>query len=166
MISAAAESFQIYGEAKPPPAPDRLRAGPLTMEFETTSGFLRRIRLGDIEVLRGIYAAVRDPNWGTVPPELRLTERHVGDDSFYLAFACVHRRQEIDFFWRGVIDGRADGTVLARMPLPDPTRGPRQFTLDAKLPAQSGVHSLCLAYATPVDGPLYAVGHVALQAKP
>jgi hypothetical protein len=111
MISAAAESFQIYGEAKPPPAPDRLRAGPLTMEFETTSGFLRRIRLGDIEVLRGIYAAVRDPNWGTVPPELRLTERHVGDDSFYLAFACVHRRQEIDFFWRGVIDGRADGTV-------------------------------------------------------
>jgi hexosaminidase len=59
-----------------------------------------------------------------------------------------------------------DGTVLARMPLPDPSRGPTGFTMDAKLPAQSGVHSLCLAYATPIDGPLYAAGRVSLQAKP
>jgi hypothetical protein len=81
------------------------------MEFETASGFLRRIRFRDIEVLRGIYAAVRDHNWGTVPPELRLIERRVGADSFHLTFTCAHRRQEIDFSWRGAIDGRADGTV-------------------------------------------------------
>jgi hexosaminidase len=59
-----------------------------------------------------------------------------------------------------------DGTVLARMPLPDPARGPSRFKLDAKLPAQSGVHSLCLAYATPIDGPLYAIGRASLQVKP
>ncbi|MBD8874504.1 family 20 glycosylhydrolase [Rhodanobacter sp. DHB23] len=62
-------------------------------------------------------------------------------------------------------DGCA-GTVLASLPLPDPAHSPRQFRLDAKLPAQGGVHGLCLAYATPTDGPLYAVGRVSLEAGP
>ncbi|MBD8880127.1 family 20 glycosylhydrolase [Rhodanobacter sp. 7MK24] len=56
-----------------------------------------------------------------------------------------------------------DGAVLARMPLPDPAHGPSKFKLDAKLAAPSGVHSLCMAYATPVNGPLYGVGHVSLE---
>jgi len=42
-----------------------LRAGPLTLEFDR--GTLRWIRCGSLEVLRGIYVAVRDPQWTTVP---------------------------------------------------------------------------------------------------
>ncbi|HEX7732981.1 MAG TPA: family 20 glycosylhydrolase [Rhodanobacter sp.] len=61
---------------------------------------------------------------------------------------------------------RCDGPVLATMPLPDPAHGPRQFGLDAKLPARSGEHALCLVYTAPVDGPLYALGRVSLQAGP
>ena len=59
-----------------------------------------------------------------------------------------------------------DGAELARMALPDPAQSARNFTLDAKLPAQQGVHALCLAYAAPIDGPMYALGSVALQAEP
>jgi hexosaminidase len=60
---------------------------------------------------------------------------------------------------------RCDGTVLASMPLPDPAHAPRAFKLDAKLPAQSGEHSLCLIYTAPIDGPLYALGRVSLEAR-
>ena len=56
------------------------------------------------------------------------------------------------------------GRVLASMPLPDPAHSPSTFKLDARLPAQSGVHAICLLYTAPVDGPLYAIGRVALHA--
>ncbi|MDO1529224.1 family 20 glycosylhydrolase [Fulvimonas sp. R45] len=59
---------------------------------------------------------------------------------------------------------RCDGTVLASMPLPDPAHSQRQFKLDAKLPAQAGEHTLCLVYTAPIDGPLYALGRVSLEA--
>ena len=61
---------------------------------------------------------------------------------------------------------RCDGKVLASMPLPDPVHSPRQFKLDAKLPAQTGEHSLCLIYTAPIDGPLYALGRVSLKPSP
>ena len=59
-----------------------------------------------------------------------------------------------------------DGPVLASMPLPDPAHSPRRFRLDAKLPAQSGEHGLCLIYTAPIDGALYALEKVSLQATP
>jgi hexosaminidase len=61
---------------------------------------------------------------------------------------------------------RCDGPVLASLPLPDPKHSPRQFRLDAKLPAQEGEHGLCLVYTAPTDGPLYALGRVSLEASP
>ena len=36
------------------------------MVFEPATVFLRRLRLGEAELIRGIYAAVRDRNWGAV----------------------------------------------------------------------------------------------------
>ncbi len=56
-----------------------------------------------------------------------------------------------------------DGEVLASLPLPDPKHSKRQFQLDGKLPAQTGSHPLCLLYTARVDGPLYAIGSVALS---
>jgi hexosaminidase len=61
---------------------------------------------------------------------------------------------------------RCDGPVLASMPLPDPAHAARRFRLDAKLPALEGERGLCLVYTAPVDGPLYALGRVSLEAKP
>ncbi len=56
-----------------------------------------------------------------------------------------------------------EGTVLASMPLPDPARAPRRFTLDAALPLQQGEHALCLIYTAPIDGPLYAIDRLSLH---
>ena len=93
----------------------RLAAGPLTMELEPDSAFLRYLRLGDREVLRCIYMAVRDRNSGTIPPRLFDLKIERGDGTFRVTFAVECRQAEIDFPWRGEIRGTADGTVEYRM---------------------------------------------------
>src|SRR3712207_6373371 len=92
-----------YGQDVPLPEPVPLRAGPLTLLFE--DGSLRSIRLGEREVLRGVYVAVRDRNWDTVLP--RLSNVHVAQDtdSFRITFACRHQAGAVDFFWQGTITG-------------------------------------------------------------
>ncbi|MBC7813352.1 MAG: hypothetical protein H7175_19490, partial [Burkholderiales bacterium] len=93
------------------PAPERisLRAGPLTMLYE--AGMLRSIRLGTTEIVRGIYAAVRDHNWGTVPAVLRDVNIDARADSFDISFTSDHQQNDIHFVWRGTIIGASDGTL-------------------------------------------------------
>ncbi len=44
--------------------------GGLSFLFEPETGFLRYIKLGGRELVRAIYAAVRNEHWGTLAPEL------------------------------------------------------------------------------------------------
>ncbi len=87
-----------------------LRAGPLSMRFD--GGGLRYVRLGRYEVLRRVYVAVRDRNWGTVPSRVSHLKSEIERDSFRIEFDCEHQRGEIDFHWRGIITGAPDGTVV------------------------------------------------------
>lgn len=102
-----------YGKDEPLPQQKELRAGPLSLIYE--EGDLRYIRLGDQEVLRRVYVAVRDRNWGTVPPRLSNVQMDIGEDSFRIAYDVEHRQGDIDFFWKGTITGRADGTITFAM---------------------------------------------------
>ncbi len=81
------------------------------MLLEPASGFLRQIKLGDELVLNGIYAAVRDRNWGTVEPVIRALHIDQGPDAFKVSFTAVCQQDEIDFVWRGTIDGDVAGTI-------------------------------------------------------
>lgn len=93
------------------PAPDRLtlRAGLLTMQYE--AGMLRYVQIGRTEIIRGIYAAVRDHNWGTVPAELRNFRLEQSADAFRITFDSDHRQGDIHFLWHGTITGTADSTL-------------------------------------------------------
>ena len=108
------DDFLRCGEPKPPSSLVELRAGPLRLDYDPAGGRLRRFMLGEKEVLRGIYFAVRDRNWGTVAGVLRERQRHIGADAFRIELEGEHREDEIHFFWHGVIEGRADGTVRFR----------------------------------------------------
>ena len=55
-----------YGREGSLPPAQPLKAGPISSVFE--EGGLRYLRIRDREVVRGIYAAVRDRNWETVAP--------------------------------------------------------------------------------------------------
>src|SRR5688572_18574451 len=105
------ETFLRYGQPDPPMELIALQAGPLTMLYDPTTGMVRRIKHGKVEVLRGIYAAVRDRNWGTVAPLIREQTRSVGSDSFSVEFESEHQQVDIHFQWRGMVRGEADGTL-------------------------------------------------------
>jgi hypothetical protein len=98
-----------YGTDAPLPEQIALRAGPLSMVYE--DGDLRYIRFSEHEVVRGIYAAVRDHNWGTVPGILSNVQIDRGDDRFRIAYDSTHRHNNIDFVWHGTIEGSGDGTI-------------------------------------------------------
>ena len=105
------KTFLHDGKLQPLPRPLELRAGPLTMIFEPATGFLRQLRLGDHEVVRAIYAAVRDQNWATVPPQIANLKSQIEKDSFRLSFDMTCRQPGVDYFWQGVITGDATGRV-------------------------------------------------------
>lgn len=98
-----------YGKNEPLPDRSQLRAGPLTLVWE--NGDLRTIKLGDREVLRRIYVAIRDRNWGTVPPVLSNLVMDVQEASFRISFDVSNQQNEVDFFWQGAITGEMNGTI-------------------------------------------------------
>ena len=99
------------GIDNPPAEPLRLRAGPLEMIFEPDAAFLRYLSLGDTEILRGIYSAVRDHNWDTIAASISDVKLESTPETFRLTFRATHREREVDFAWDGVITGDGDGTV-------------------------------------------------------
>lgn len=105
------EGFLLCGRAGVPPPPWRLCAGPVELLFDPVTAFLRRLRVGRVELVRAIYGAVRDRNWGTVAPHISNLRARISNDSFRLTFDVECREGGIDFRWRGRITGAASGTV-------------------------------------------------------
>ena len=98
-----------YGKDEPLPDRKQLRAGPLSLIFE--AGDLRYIRLGNQEILRRVYVAIRDRNWNTLPSALSNLQIEHTIDSFHITFDVENRRIEIDFFWKGTIIGDVQRTI-------------------------------------------------------
>ena len=101
----------LTGRATEGPAAIPLRAGPVTALFEPSIAFLRYIRYGDRDILRGLYAAVRDKVWGTVAPRVSNVVTEARADSFRLTFDVDNVDGDIDFGWQGVITGDPQGTI-------------------------------------------------------
>lgn len=107
--------IQYYGVDVPPSEPLKLQAGPVSMVFEPELGFLRYLKLGDTEILRGLYVAVRDHNWGTVTPQVDNVVVESSAEGFSVRFDVSCIDGGIDFFWRGHITGDEKGTVTYEM---------------------------------------------------
>src|SRR5687767_8763837 len=103
------ERVLYYGKDEPEPERVPLRAGPLSLIYE--NGDPRYIKLGEREVIRRIYAAVRDRNWRTIPSVLSNLRIESADDSFVIRYESEHKQNDIDFFWRAEIIGDASGTI-------------------------------------------------------
>ncbi len=92
-----------------------LRAGPLTAELENAD--LRYVKVGDVEIVRRLYFAVRDRNWGTVEPVYTKFEVDDRGDSFRIDIEAEHvdAVSGVDFAWSGVIEGTSEGTIRYEM---------------------------------------------------
>ncbi len=102
-----------YGKDEDLPEQHLLRAGPLTVVYE--EGDLRYVRYEDQEILRRVYVAVRDRNWGTVLPRLSNLQIEADSSSFRIRYDVENKEGDIDFFWRGSIEGDAHGTIIFSM---------------------------------------------------
>ncbi|HVN22215.1 MAG TPA: hypothetical protein VMU05_25740 [Dongiaceae bacterium] len=98
-----------YGSEESLPEQIPLRAGPLSLVL--VSGQLRHICLGEHEVLRRIYVAVRDRNWRTVPSRILKLSKSIMLDSFEIAIEIENRQGAIDFCWHASITGSPEGTI-------------------------------------------------------
>jgi hypothetical protein len=105
------QNILLYGHEELPPKSIALRAGPLTMTFEPGNAFLRHVRLGDHEVVRNIYAVVRDHNWNTIAWKVSNLKVDARVDSFDITFDVECREREVHYAWRGEIRGAAEGVV-------------------------------------------------------
>jgi hypothetical protein len=102
-----------YGRDEPPPAMRRLTAGSATLLLDGAD--LRYLRVHGREIVRRLYVAVRDQNWATIPGRLSDLSIEEAGDRFAVRFLTRHRRESIDFVWRGEIAGAADGTISYTM---------------------------------------------------
>ncbi len=68
------------------------------------------MEVGGVEILRAVYGAVRDQNWGTVPVALSDMQLTSDDDSFDLRFAADCRAGDAHFRWSGLVRGH-DGEL-------------------------------------------------------
>ena len=102
-----------HGREEPLPQRVALHAGPVSLFYE--EGDLRYLRLGNREIIRRIYAAVRDRNWGTI--RAKLTNVDVVDrrDSFRIFYDAEHREGDVHFTWRAEIVGEATGRIVFTM---------------------------------------------------
>jgi len=108
-----AKNVLYYGAEEPCPDQVELHAGPLDMVFE--AGDLRWIRLGDHEIARRIYVAVRDRNWDTLANRISNPSIRTGPNRFEIRYDVENREREIDFRWVAHIVGDESGTITFSM---------------------------------------------------
>jgi D-apionolactonase len=82
-----------------------IQCGGLDFQFDPRLGFVRHIRWNGIEVLNGIYAAVRDEVWGTVTPQVSNVIVETEAEAFKIVFEVNCQQGPIHFLWNGTITG-------------------------------------------------------------
>ncbi|MBK8503328.1 MAG: hypothetical protein IPL46_14580 [Saprospiraceae bacterium] len=87
-----------------------LRAGNLRMQYDR--GFLRYIKLGDYEVLRMIYFALRDHNWDTMGGYLEDEIIRTTEKSFEVSYRWISAEERFPFVWIVKIEGKENSEVI------------------------------------------------------
>ncbi|MEZ4901711.1 MAG: hypothetical protein R2822_08120 [Spirosomataceae bacterium] len=89
-----------------------LRAGSFHILYE--KGFLRQIKQDDLEIIRMMYFALRDHNWGTFSYviENEVIENH--QNHFWITYTLLHLDESSYpiFAWEVKIEGKADNTIV------------------------------------------------------
>jgi len=108
------QETMYYGDTTHrPPATAELMAGKFQCQYE--EGNLRYIKVGNTEIIRMIYSAVRDHNWDTIPPEISQEEVLNYDNYFAVNYSCRYQKGEVDFLAHYHIQGETDGSIRFTM---------------------------------------------------
>lgn len=91
----------------------QLTAGSLSAQL--VGADLWRVRIRGREVVRRLYVAIREPDWGTVPPAIDEVSVHESDEGFAIRATVLHERGAIAFRYTVEAVGRSDGTLRYEM---------------------------------------------------
>ncbi len=131
--------------------PREFKMGNLRGIIDPDSGQLRYLRVGNHELLRGIYGSVRRPDWGTVIPKTEEFELAVKRNSFRCTFVAHHKDDKMDFSWRGTITGK----------LVDETHVEIEYTFEGTVEqdTQTNRLGLCLLHPSALQGTPVEIEH-------
>jgi hypothetical protein len=87
-----------------------LHAGPVSLEFN--NGELRYLYVGEREIVRRVYFAVRDDQWGTIPPVFALSEVKHDAESFSIRLEAECKNAAVDYAWKAKITGSSSGEIV------------------------------------------------------
>lgn len=104
---------RLTGTDKPQPGKLELRAGVLRCIYE--SGMIRYVSSGNYELIRCIYSAVRDRNWGTMVPMITNERIHKTERSFTISCHVIYKDAAIHFEAGYSIEGTEDNRIVLRM---------------------------------------------------
>lgn len=107
--TALSRGARLCGTDAIDPVTRTLSAGALSVDFQ--AGALRYVRIGGIEVLRGIAFLVRDENWGTLSPIIDDFQIDQTADRFSIAYRATCADQSRKLEYRATITGSANGTL-------------------------------------------------------
>lgn len=88
----------------------KLHAGRMSMIYE--NGSLKYISMGNHEIIRMIYSAVRDKEWLTIEPVISDEEFEIDPFSFSIRYSCRYKSGKIDFSARYCIEGSYDNSLI------------------------------------------------------
>jgi len=100
---------RLYGTEEDVAAPQIVKAGELSAEFE--AGNLRYIRFAGLEMIRAVSFIVRDRNWATYTPQLSNLLIEQDSDSFAISYDAETKDQEQAFRYTAKITGSAKGGI-------------------------------------------------------
>lgn len=84
-------ALALYGTKAPGAPSERLQIGALSFTLE--QGAVRHLRVGKVEILRGIAFLVRDRDWGTLTPRLEFLDRQQTKDGATLKLRATYQTE-------------------------------------------------------------------------
>jgi len=114
----------MYGGPHAGTGATNLTAGPIRLKFQ--DGELRYLYVGDREIVRRVYFAVRDKLFDTVMPEFSRMEVRSEGGGFAIRLEAVCRGATADYRWTGEIAGTAEGRITFRWTGRPTARFPRR----------------------------------------
>ena len=91
----------------------KMRAGDLICDYE--AGNLHAIRLGDTEIIRMLYGAVRDENWETIAATISDEQIKQNENAFIIEYTATYLFGAISYKAYFFIEGKADNSISFSM---------------------------------------------------
>ena len=107
-------NIALYGISRSDDRPITAEAGPVSCELHDFQ--LRHIRIGDVQIARRLYFALRPADWDMAYPT-EITDFRIGGQarSFRASWNARVVRDEIDYVWSAQVAGQSDGTLTFRV---------------------------------------------------